>query len=881
MEDNIINLRKQPEEGLKKELPILEEKKSEVKKKSLLSGFKLNTKTSKKTEEENQEYKSSEKEIKISLLLELFIKKLYYLLVFALPLFILPLTIEIYEFNKSNLLFTISGLIFIVWLVKMILIDRKVKIARNAIDFSVLIFIILVMTSSFFSVDKVSSLIGFYGRFSDSLMVYVSLVMLYFTGVNVFSKEFSKKFIENILKIFFISSFLVVLVSVVYAFGFKFIPWQEAQFRYFNLIGSFSSSLGVYLVPSVIFALYFLNNSKSLFFKYASLVFILLSVLLLALIDFMLSWIVLAFCLIFLLLIPKLIQNQTRVSSFAVMVIIFVSFVFSVSSLSFLNKDNNDINFESSAISTFLNKNSNDVRDVFSKEIILDRKTSLTILTESLKDRLVLGSGPGTYLYNFSKFKPIEFNDTKFWALRFDKAGSEILEKFSTIGILGTFSYFLILIFTILMSLQVLIQGKNKSFFFVFASWFSLLLLQIFFIELTVTKFLFWLFTLIIVLYHNELSSKKNYIQIDLRKSETAYHLFSIALLSVSLVLFSSFYFQFKFYVADASYKNIRIKQNEILSDDDLIDQIVWGMLNENVNQMNREVVQRNSYRGEYRLYLSDVYMTRAMIAFREENQKQENEVDVNRIITETNNAINNLRDATDLSPNSVIYQHKFGSTYVAIGTELGIPAVGVRAVEKYQKAIELEPTNPLLHNELGKIYAISNENDLAEAEFKKALEVKKNYIDVNLQLAQIYQKKGENQKAVDEIKKISVGTGINESYAFQIGMIYYNAEEIEKAKGVFLQLVKFNFKNPNTHYVLGSIYEKQGEFETALNEFEIALSFNPDNPYGSDVSERIENLKNIIDSKNKKSESEPIVEDGNEGEEIDMEDKPISSQVK
>ena len=113
---------------------------------------------------------------------------LIYLLVFSLPLFILPFPMEIYEFNKTILLFIFSSLAFLLWIIKMILIDKRLTFVRTPLDVPIAVFVSLVIISTAFSLDKISSVLGFYGRFSDSLTVYLSLAMLYFVAVNVITR---------------------------------------------------------------------------------------------------------------------------------------------------------------------------------------------------------------------------------------------------------------------------------------------------------------------------------------------------------------------------------------------------------------------------------------------------------------------------------------------------------------------------------------------------------------------------------------------------------------------------------------------------------------------------------------------------------------------
>ena len=71
--------------------------------------------------------------------------------------------------------------------------------------------------------------------------------------------------------------------------------------------------------------------------------------------------------------------------------------------------------------------------------------TSLNTVTSNFKNAF-LGSGTGTWHYVFSKFKPIEFNNSVLWQIRFDRAGNYITELIATSGILGSASYLLMIV---------------------------------------------------------------------------------------------------------------------------------------------------------------------------------------------------------------------------------------------------------------------------------------------------------------------------------------------------------------------------------------------------------------------------------------------------
>lgn len=75
------------------------------------------------------------------------------------------------------------------------------------------------------------------------------------------------------------------------------------------------------------------------------------------------------------------------------------------------------------------------------KELTLDGKTSWAVTALILRDRPWLGSGPGTFGTQFVKYLPLEFIQGPIWALRFDRPGSEFLHLLSVNGVLGCLAF--------------------------------------------------------------------------------------------------------------------------------------------------------------------------------------------------------------------------------------------------------------------------------------------------------------------------------------------------------------------------------------------------------------------------------------------------------
>lgn len=68
---------------------------------------------------------------------------------------------------------------------------------------------------------------------------------------------------------------------------------------------------------------------------------------------------------------------------------------------------------------------------------LTDFKTSWVVAIDSLKESPILGIGSGNYITAFNLYRPIEYNQTDFWQLRFSSARSFYLTIITETGLLG------------------------------------------------------------------------------------------------------------------------------------------------------------------------------------------------------------------------------------------------------------------------------------------------------------------------------------------------------------------------------------------------------------------------------------------------------------
>ncbi|MCD6459727.1 tetratricopeptide repeat protein [bacterium] len=204
-------------------------------------------------------------------------------------------------------------------------------------------------------------------------------------------------------------------------------------------------------------------------------------------------------------------------------------------------------------------------------------------------------------------------------------------------------------------------------------------------------------------------------------------------------------------------------------------------------------------------------------------------------------------------------------------------------AKEKLQKAVELNPNDPVMLYNLGVMEHKLGKLDEAVKNYLKSIDLRIINDSVYLSLAIAYQQKGDNLSAVDAYQKAldfspSNIVALNNLAVLleQAGMlddaierynqiielepfymraynnlasIYARRKQYDKAKKYLEQAIEIDPSYLDPHYNLGMIYEKSGNFSKALEEFRFVFLNNSEYP---DVSDKIVKLEAVKSEGNK-----------------------------
>lgn len=654
------------------------------------------------------------------------VKYIIYTAIFLIPILFLPWTSDMLDFNKQALIILLGFVALAMWMIKT-LISGKFEIRNSKIHIVVGILFLAYLLATIFSINRYGSFWGWPQSSSESLLSLIGFVIFYF----LVSNTFSKGDIWGIINTMLASSLIAEVIAVFQLFGLFIIPFSFAKSVSFNTVGTVGS-LGFFVAILLPLTLIMIIVSKK-WWKVLFVIQIFLSFLILFLLNYPIVWwavVVGSALLIVLISIKRNLFDGRWMALPMFFLIISLFFIFLKPQIPWMPQKSN--------------------------EVFLSQKTSFDISWQVIKERPILGSGPGTFAYDFLKFKDPGFSKSSLWNVIFSQGASKILNDIATTGIFGIVALMLFMAVSIFYGVRFIFSKKSQenrseeaclalSIGVLISLMVQILVYFLYNSNLTLSFLNFCMAATMIAL---TASNKKEH---DLRRSSllTAVITFSFTLILISESTLLILYGQR--YVAEVSYYN-GLKSLQAGSYD--------------AGQKGLELSTKlNPSSGLYFRQLSQFYL---IILKKELNNMgaTPTEEEKNKIQNLVTNTINTAAVATDLDPKSstgwanrgYIYQNLYGF----VGDSL------IWAINSYDKAIELDPNNPYLLLQEGILKFISTgilgqddynqKNQLlsdAKDKLEKSVSLKPDYSDALYILGLVYDSLGQKDKAIEQFLKV------------------------------------------------------------------------------------------------------------------------------
>lgn len=657
---------------------------------------------------------------------------LYFLL---LPLYFLPITFDILEMNKTIFIMVFA----LFWLVILALLNftkKSLNLTSSYLFVPTVALLLVYLASSVFSISTSYTLWGFYGFLSNSLPAIVLLLLL---PILISSIVDNKSQLKLVLPALVTGLFAVVLFSFVSYF--QLLPQSGLMLFLSNIsintAGGYVVLKYVVVLAALMSAVGFVSAGKNLIMQVYYTV-VMVFTLVLAILALPLSYIVLS---LFAVLVPfaiykdKVGKDQYITLGSALLIVVAVllfNFIPSLKSSAGLNKP-------------------------VPNEVSLSFQDSWFVSNRVVGQQPLFGSGPSTFVYNYTVNKPANLNNTELWDTLFVKPSSFYLLVLAEAGILGFAAFIFYLVKLVLNAIRTVRTSFKTLDPVLVGLYMSIVLFVLFFFTTPGNAFVLGMFfglVGLILSYQKVLGlldvgevsinlsgvftgrHTSTLLAADKKQKSVPYLHFVFAFLVLLVVAFYT-YFIGKVFVSDivfAGYFN---------SPESLLD------LRANY-QRAASINPRNDF---YQRSIIDVNQRIATVLLNPENPEELSEDEVNQTLQDVQTLLDEsarratfITSSTDLGLNVKNWESRGLLFQSRIGL---VNDAEVNALQSYNVAASLNPNNPRIIASIGSVYYVSKNYQAAAQAFERAVLLKPDYAAARYNLARTYEQLGQYSNAL------------------------------------------------------------------------------------------------------------------------------------
>ncbi len=155
----------------------------------------------------------------------------------------------------------------------------------------------------------------------------------------------------------------------------------------------------------------------------------------------------------------------------------------------------------------------------------------------------------------------------------------------------------------------------------------------------------------------------------------------------------------------------------------------------------------------------------------------------------EFSKAIQAYQKVIELDPTYVEAYNNMGIVYQMLGN-------ADRAFGAYQKATEINPRYEKGYNNLGILLLLKGRYEEALGSFQKALAVNPDNIEAHINLGILYKKKGQWEKAIESYQKALAIDPLHRETHYNIALLYEQLENLELAISHYQQFIQLSSKS-------------------------------------------------------------------------------------
>lgn len=612
------------------------------------------------------------------------------------PLIFTSANTELYEVPKMSFVYFGACLLFALTAFKFIF-EKNFIFPKNPIAALMLIFIAVQIASTLNSIDKFTSIFGYPTRLNGGLISQIAYFAIFAAAlINLDSQKTLKLALVSC-----VTAFTVSIIGILSHFGYDLTClaltgnissscWQ-AEFnptlRIFSTLGQ-PNWLAAYLVLMIPVSLSFLFTSSK---KLQKITFLLVSFFLILALIFTGSrsgaaGLIVSLIIFFTLNGKRLIAKNRKIFFTLIILFIAVSLTFGSALMKRLSQSITGQKTVEGGTET------GQIRLIVWQGAL-----------EAFKKSPILGHGPETFAYSYSKFRPLAHNQTSEWNFFYNKAHNEFLNYLANIGLLGTFFYLAFLLTFLYLVFRSFYHKNTPQADFAKAAFCSIIGYQvsIFFGFSTVVTQLTMFLLMAQALPKDKIGLVK--IKLNLNKLSQAIILALLTVFSLLLVSYVA-----RIYFADIFYNRSKNLEGE--------------------ESLKAAFSAVEIFPGPNPFYFSDLAQSSAGFAANlEEGKSQE-------VFTTTANSL--AAKAGTLAPNNFIIQRRIINTYILLNHLNQLHQNELNKLE--ERLISLAPTDPQTYLTSAKIEIALSNQDKARQYLDYALKLKPDYLEAKELLTEL-----------------------------------------------------------------------------------------------------------------------------------------------
>jgi len=622
------------------------------------------------------------------------------------------------------------------------LIQRRFIFKRTPFDIPLVIFFLSQVLSTLFSIDRHTSIFGYYSRFNGGLLSLGAYLLLYWAFVT----NGEAKDVFRAIKASFISAAIVSLYGILEHFGYSFSClmfegkfnvgcWiQDVKTRVFATLGQ-PNWLAAYLAILIPVASGFSLNSKlkTQKFIWPTLLAVLffLCLLFTGSKSGFLGLVVALGVFWFLTFTINRKQSKWLLKPFLILnsgyLILIVAFGSPFPQLNYKDLTSHFLSSNRlSPPSASPIPNQGPALEVGGTESGKIRQIVWKGAINVFKHYPVFGSGVETFAYSYYNFRPIEHNLVSEWDFLYNKAHNEYLNFLSTTGIFGLGTYILFIGSFIIWNF---FQFKRQTTlnFALFSGWLSILVSNFFGFSVVLVSLYFYLIPAFIFVLFSSAPVPPPIRNLPPPLTIARKFLLVVLILTTGYLTLATI----SLWRADFYYsQGLKLgKQSEYA--------LAYQELAKAINLSPFEPIFVNE--------LSSITASLALVSSLQKNATAAGEL--------AEAAISFSDHALKESPRNL----NFWKTRIKVFYTLSTfeSEYLAKSIESLQDAMKLSPTDPKLLYNLGLLYGKSGEVPKALSTIQKALELKPDYEEARNALAIFYEDLDQKDKALEQLKII------------------------------------------------------------------------------------------------------------------------------